>query len=145
MESAMTTLRITPLIAIDEDELAESFVLASGPGGQNVNKVASAVELRFDLLNSPSLPEPVRARAMRLAGRRLTKDGVLVIQANRFRAQERNREDARERLIELLREATEIPKPRRPTRPTRASKERRLEGKKVRARIKQARAKRIED
>ena len=138
-------IRITPQLAIDEREIELQFIRASGPGGQNVNKVASAVELRFDLAHSPSLPEPVRARAMRLAGRRLTKDGVLVLQASRFRMQERNREDARERLIELLRKAAEIPKPRRPTRPTRASKERRLEGKQVRARVTQGRAKKFED
>ena len=141
----MTKLRITPSITIDEDELVESFVLASGPGGQNVNKVATAVELRFDVARSPSLPEPVRERLKRFAGQRLTKDGVLVLQGNRFRSQERNREDVRERLAALVRRAADIPKPRRPTKPTRASKERRLEEKKSRARIKQGRSKRIED
>jgi ribosome-associated protein len=141
----MARIRLTPHISIDEDELVESFVLASGPGGQNVNKVATAVELRFDMAHSPSLPDLVRERLIRFAGRRLTKDGVLVIQANRFRSQERNREDGRERLAALVARAADIPKPRRPTRPTRASKERRLEGKKKRGRIKQGRSKSIED
>ena len=141
----MAKIRLTPSISIDEDELVESFVLASGPGGQNVNKVATAVELRFDARRSPALPELVRERLMRFAGQRLTKDGVLVLHGNRFRSQERNREDVRERLAALVQRAADIPKPRRPTRPTRASKERRLEGKKVRSRIKQGRSKRIDD
>jgi len=141
----MAKLCITPSIAIDEDELVETFVLASGPGGQNVNKVASAVELRFDVAASSSLPEIVRQRLMRLAGQRLTKDGVLVLHGRRFRMQERNRADVRARLVELVRRAAAVPKPRRPTKPTRASKERRLEGKKVRSRIKQGRAKPFED
>ena len=141
----MVRIRITPAIAIDEDELEESFVLASGPGGQNVNKVASAVELRFDVARSPSLPEAVRARLMRLAGKRLTRDGVLVLHARRFRSQERNREDARERLAALIRRAADIPKPRKPTKPTRAVRERRLEEKKQHARLKRSRAKKIEE
>ncbi len=141
----MSEIRITSSIAIDEDELVETFVLASGPGGQNVNKVATAVELRFDVARSPSLPEAVRMRLMRLAGRRLTKDGILVLQGHRFRTQERNRADVRERLAELIRRAADIPKPRRPTKPTRASKERRLETKKVRSRLKQSRSKRVDD
>jgi ribosome-associated protein len=141
----MAKLRIMPSLAIDEEELVETFVLASGPGGQNVNKVASAVELRFDVAASPSLPEIVRQRLMRLAGQRLTKEGVLVLHGRRFRMQERNRADVRARLVELVRRAAAIPKPRRPTKPTRASKERRLEGKKVRSRIKQGRAKPFED
>ena len=136
---------MTAAIAIDEDELVETFVLASGPGGQNVNKVATAVELRFDVARSTALPELVRERLMRFAGQRLTKDGVLVLHAHRFRTQERNRADARERLVELVKRAADIPKPRRPTKPTRASKERRLEGKKVRSRVKQARGKNFED
>src|SRR5215217_3661254 len=103
---------------IREDELEESFIRGSGPGGQNVNKVASAVQLRFDVRRSPSLPEDVRVRLERLAGRRLTADGVIVITAQRHRTQERNREDALERLVGLIREATERPKPRRATRPT---------------------------
>lgn len=141
----MSKIRITPTIAIDEDELVESFVLASGPGGQNVNKVATAVELRFDVARSPSLPDLVRERLKRFAGQRLTKDGVLVLHGNRFRSQDRNRQDVRDRLVALVRRAADIPKPRRPTKPTRASKERRLEGKKIRARIKQGRSKRIEN
>lgn len=141
----MAKIRITPAIAIDEDELVESFVRASGPGGQNVNKVATAVELRFDVAHSPALPELVRERLMRLAGQRLTKEGVIILQGDRFRAQERNRDDVRDRLIALIRRAADIPKTRRPTKPTRASKERRLEGKKVRARVKRDRSKRIDN
>ena len=129
-------LKITADIAIDERELEERFVRASGPGGQNVNKVSTAVELRFDLARSPSLPEGMRARAMRLAGRRLTEDGILIIQADRFRTQERNRADARERLAELLARAAIVPKRRIPTRPPRAAKERRHEAKSKRSRVK---------
>ena len=141
----MGRIPVTRDIAISEDELEEQFVLASGPGGQNVNKVASAVQLRFDVARSPSLPFMVRQRLMALAGHRLTKDGVLVIVARRFREQERNRADARSRLIALIREAATPPKPRRPTKPTKASKERRIEGKKNRSRLKQTRAKRFEE
>ena len=130
---------VTRSISIDESELSESFIRASGPGGQNVNKVSSAVQLRFDVRRSPSLPEPVRARLEKLAGSRLTKDGVLVIAADRFRTQERNREDARDRLLALIRRATEVPKPRRPTRPTLASKERRLKAKAGRGTVKRLR------
>ncbi len=129
-------IQITDRISIDEGELEETFIRASGPGGQNVNKLASAVQLRFDVRHSPSLPEAVRARLERLAGRRLTREGVLVITAQRHRTQERNRADARERLCELIREAATPPVPRRLTRPTRASKERRIESKKRRATIK---------
>src|SRR5262249_55863726 len=129
-------LRITSRIAIDEAELEESFIRASGPGGQNVNKLSSAVQLRFDVRHSPSLPDDVRTRLERLAGKRLTREGVLVITAQRHRTQERNRADARERLIALVQEAATPPVPRRPTRPTRASKERRIESKKRRATIK---------
>jgi ribosome-associated protein len=129
-------IHVTDRISIDETELDETFIRASGPGGQNVNKLSSAVQLRFDVRHSPSLPEAVRARLERLAGRRLTREGVLVITAQRHRTQERNRADARERLIELVREAATPPAPRRPTRPTRASKERRIESKKRRATIK---------
>jgi ribosome-associated protein len=114
-------------------------VRAAGPGGQNVNKVASAVELRFDVASSRALPEPVRARLLARRDRRLTSDGVLVIQANRFRDQAKNRDDARARLAELVRAATHVPKRRIATKPTRASKERRIESKKNRATIKQTR------
>ena len=141
----MPLLRITPAIAIDESEFVERFVLGSGPGGQNVNKVASAVELRFDAAYSPALSEDVRARLRALAGRRMTKDGVLVLQGNRFRDQQRNREDVRARLIDLIVRAAVAPVPRKRTRPSRAAKEKRLEEKKARGRLKAARGKRIED
>ena len=129
-------IRITDRISIDDGELEETFIRASGPGGQNVNKLSSAVQLRFDVRHSPSLPDGVRARLERLAGRRLTREGVLIITAQRHRTQERNRADARERLIDLVREAATPPVPRRPTRPTRASRERRIESKKRRSTIK---------
>jgi ribosome-associated protein len=122
-------IRVNAQIELDEREIQEDFVRASGPGGQNVNKVSTAVQLRFDVARSPSLPDPVRARLITLAGRRLTQDGVLIIEAERYRSQRRNRDDALERLIELIREACEVDKPRRPTRPTLASKKRRLESK----------------
>jgi len=134
-------LTISPNIQIADGELVESFVRASGPGGQNVNKVASAVELRFDVAHSPSLPETLRARLLARRDRRLTADGVLVIQASRFRDQARNREDARERLAEIIRAALHVPKKRVATKPTRASKERRIASKKKRALHKQTRAK----
>jgi ribosome-associated protein len=126
-------------LALDESEISESFIRASGPGGQNVNKVASAVQLRFDVRRSVSLPEPVRARLERLGGQRLSQDGVLVITAQRYRSQERNRDDARERLIALIRRAATPPAPRRATRPSAASRERRLAAKARRSRLKQQR------
>ena len=129
-------IHVTSKIDIGEDELEERFVRASGPGGQNVNKLSTAVQLRFDVRRSPSLPDDVRARLERLAGRRLTRAGVLVIIAQRHRTQERNRQDALDRLIELIRQAAVAPTPRRPTRPTKGSRERRLESKKRRASIK---------
>jgi ribosome-associated protein len=132
-------IRITDQISINEAELQESFVRSSGPGGQNVNKLSTAVQLRFDVRHSPSLPNDVAIRLMRLAGSRLTKDGVLVIIAQTHRTQERNRAEARERLAGLVQKAAIAPVPRRATRPTRASKERRIEGKKRRSGIKDLR------
>jgi ribosome-associated protein len=132
-------IRITQSISIKENEIREEFVLASGPGGQNVNKVATAVKLRFDVANSPSLPKDVRDCLLRLAGKRLTDEGIIVIDARRFRSQDRNRQDARERLAALIRKATEQPEPRRKTRPTAASKERRLEDKRHRSQVKRGR------
>jgi len=129
-------IRVTGKISIDEREISESFVRASGPGGQNVNKLSTAVQLRFDVRGAPSLPAEVRARLERLAGSRLTRDGVLVITAQRHRTQARNRQDALDRLIDLIRRAATPPAPRRPTRPTAASRERRIEGKKRRAKVK---------
>jgi ribosome-associated protein len=129
-------IRVTPSISLRDDELEERFIRASGPGGQNVNKIASAVQLRFDVRGSPSLPADVRTRLERLAGRRLTREGVLVISAQRHRTQERNRQDALDRLIELIRRAAVAPIPRRATRPTRGARERRLESKKRRGSIK---------
>ena len=138
-------IRITSKIAIDEGEIHEDFVRASGPGGQNVNKVSSAVQLRFDVAHSPSLPEEVRRRLTRLAGRRMTRDGVLIIEARRHRNQEQNRQDARERLVQLVRQAARPPVPRRTTKPTRASRERRLKAKRHRSQAKQRRRTRPSD
>src|SRR3984885_10093305 len=135
-------IRVNAQISIEEREIEESFVRASGPGGQNVNKLATAVPLRFDVRGSPSLSAETRARLERLAGTRLTRDGVLVIIAQRHRTQARNRADARERLIDLIRRAAAVPIKRRATRPTKASRERRIEGKKRRAGIKHLRSSR---
>ncbi|HEY3697490.1 alternative ribosome rescue aminoacyl-tRNA hydrolase ArfB [Phenylobacterium sp.] len=132
-------IEITDSLSLDEDELVERFVKASGPGGQHVNKTSSAVELRFDVRNSPSLPDDVRARLERLAGSRLTLDGVIVLFAQNARSQEMNRQDARERLIELIRRAAVAPKRRKATRPTYASKLRRLDGKSRRSGVKAGR------
>ncbi|MBI2713442.1 MAG: aminoacyl-tRNA hydrolase [Rhizobiales bacterium] len=131
--------RVTDTIAIDDSELSETFVRASGPGGQNVNKVSSAVQLRFDVRRSPSLPNDVAVRLMRLAGKRLTKEGVIVIIAQQHRDQTRNRADARERLFELIRQAAVRPVPRRATKVPKAQKRKRVEGKKHRGHIKSLR------
>ena len=134
-------IAVTPEIALGDDEITESFIRASGPGGQNVNKVSSAVQIRFDVRGSRSLPDAVAVRLMKLAGSRMTQDGVLVLTAQRFREQERNRTDARARLVALLAAAAVAPVKRRASRPTAGSKERRLAGKTVRSGIKAARSK----
>jgi ribosome-associated protein len=138
-------IEVAPGISLDEDELEFSFIRASGPGGQNVNKVSSAVQMRFDARRSPSLSNEVSIRLQKLAGSRLTLDGVIVITANRFRTQEMNRKDATERLAELIAKAAVAPVKRRPTKPTRAAKERRLEGKARRSSVKAMRGKPIGD
>lgn len=131
---------ITATISIGESELEERFTRSPGPGGQNVNKVATAVQLRFDAAQSPSLPEGVRGRLIRLAGRRASSDGIITIEAHRFRNRERNREDALGRLVDLIRQAAHKPKPRKKTRPTKASKERRLTEKRKRGLTKKLRS-----
>jgi len=137
-------MRITPTLDIDETELEERFVRASGPGGQNVNKVSTAVELRFDLAANRSIPEYALGKLKRLAGRRLTTDGVIVIQADRFRSQEQNRADARARLKELILEALERPKPRIKTKPSRGAREERIKSKTVRGKVKKMRSGKVD-
>lgn len=140
MGYARAMIEITPTLFIDEREIDEDFVRSSGPGGQNVNKLSTAVQLRFNIRRSPSLPNDIAIRAQKLAGKKLTQEGVVVIVAQRFRTQERNREDARERLVALLREAaTPPPPPRRATKPSKASKARRLESKSRRSNVKSLR------
>ncbi len=146
MGYARAMIEITPTLSIDEREIDEDFVRSSGPGGQNVNKLSTAVQLRFNIRTSPSLPNEVAIRAQKLAGKRLTLEGVIVIVAQRFRTQERNREDARERLVSLLREAaTPPPPPRRATKPSKAAKARRLESKSRRSSVKSLRGGKISD
>ncbi len=137
-------LQITPSLCIPESELSERFIRSPGPGGQNVNKVETAVQLRFAAARSPALPEDVRQRLLRLAGRRADGDGVITIEAHRFRTRERNRADARERLMALIRQAAHRPKPRLATRPTRAARERRLVSKRLQSQRKQGRRQRLE-
>jgi ribosome-associated protein len=138
-------IQITPFLAIDEKEIEERFIRSPGPGGQNVNKVATAVQLRFDAGHSASLPPAVRERLAALAGRRLSRDGILTVTANRHRSQERNRAEALERLVELIREASVVPTIRRPTRVPRATKRRRVEAKTHRGAIKRLRKADAED
>jgi ribosome-associated protein len=138
-------IKVTDQIALEDDEIVEKFVRASGPGGQHVNKTSTAVELRFDVRNSPSLPDEVKHRLERLAGSRLTMDGVLILFAQGARSQEMNRQEVRERLVELIRRALHRPKPRKATKPTRASKLKRLETKVRRGGIKTLRARPADD
>ncbi|OUJ06100.1 peptide chain release factor I [Acetobacter malorum] len=138
-------MAITPSLALDDSELSFTYILASGPGGQNVNKVATAAQLRFDAANSPSLPERVRTRLLTLAGSRATRDGVIVITARNYRTQQQNREDATQRLAELIRQAAHKQAYRVPTRPSKGARQRRLDGKSRRSSIKQGRSKRFDD
>ncbi|MCU0485489.1 MAG: aminoacyl-tRNA hydrolase [Anaerolineales bacterium] len=138
-------IQITSSIFLDEREILFEFIRASGPGGQNVNKVASAVQLRFDVQGSPSLPDDVRQRLIHLAGRRITEEGILVLEASRYRTQEQNREEALQRLMNLVRAAAVKPRPRRQTRPTLASQQRRLATKKQRADVKRLRQRIVDD
>jgi ribosome-associated protein len=138
-------IQINSRIAIGENEIEESFIRASGPGGQNVNKVSSAVQLRFDVLHSPTLPKEVRVRLIRLAGKKMTRDGVLVITAQRHRSQDHNRKDALERLVDMIRLAAIRPTLRKPTTPTRASRHKRLAVKKMRGNVKKLRRERPAD
>jgi ribosome-associated protein len=130
---------VTPALSISENELEESFIRSPGPGGQNVNKVETAVQLRFDAANSENLPAEVFARLRGIAGQRMTTEGVIIITARRFRSQDRNRQDARDRLVELIRQATEVPKKRRPTKPSRAARRRRMDSKTKRGNVKKTR------
>ena len=138
-------IEITQSLSIDPRDLEESFILASGPGGQNVNKVATGVQLRFDLRNAHSVPSDIRERAERLAGKRLTKEGAIIITATRFRSQERNRQDALERLVDLLRQAAHRPATRRPTRPSLSAKRRRVDTKSKRGALKKTRGAPVRD
>jgi ribosome-associated protein len=138
-------LDISPSLSISENEIQFDFIRASGPGGQNVNKVASAVQLRFDVKNSPSLPEVVKQRLTKLAPKRITAEGVLIIEAKRYRSQEQNREDAVQRLVHLLQQAEYEPKPRRKTKPSQTAREARLRTKKLKGEIKRLRSTKVED
>lgn len=133
-------IRVNHRVSLDDSELEENFIRASGPGGQHVNKTESAVQLRFDVRNSPNIPDDIKSRLIRLAGSRMTLDGVLILVGDSYRSQMRNREDVRERLIDLIRDATVVPKTRRATKPTYGSKQRRLEEKSQRSQTKKMRS-----